>query len=250
MQGSNNWSYRVFGKGESEETCNAEMTTSVKSGKRLQSCLIRIPQLNTSDMTDMSNMFDGCTNLVAVPLLDTAKVTNMYQMFMNCSLLKSVEFTDTTKVTKMSYTFAYCSALTELPTLDTCNTTDISSMFINCSSLTDVPLLDAGKVESVNGMFTNCNALENFGGLKDLGKAYTSTSTNKNQYRLALNYSSKLTRESLMNVINNLYDLNLSYNVANGGTLYKQQLVIGGGNLSKLTADEIAIATNKGWNVS
>jgi hypothetical protein len=53
-----------------------------------------------------------------------------------------------------------------------------------------------------------------------------------------------------MNVINNLYDLNLTYDVANGGTLYTQKLTLGSTNLAKLTADEIAIATSKGWTVS
>ena len=53
-----------------------------------------------------------------------------------------------------------------------------------------------------------------------------------------------------MNVINNLYDLNLTYDVANGGTLYAQSLVLGSTNMDKLTAEEIAIATAKGWNVT
>lgn len=60
-----------------------------------------------------------------------------------------------------------------------------------------------------------------------------------------MNAATGLTHESLMNIINNLYDLNLTYNVAGGGTLYTQKLVIGEENIAKLTADEIAIATAK-----
>ena len=45
-------------------------------------------------------------------------------------------------------------------------------------------------------------------------------------------------------------DKHTSYDVANGGTLYTQQLVLGSTNMAKLTAEEIAIATNKGWTVS
>lgn len=52
-----------------------------------------------------------------------------------------------------------------------------------------------------------------------------------------------------MDVINKLYDLNLTYDVANGGTLYTQVLSLGDTNKEKLTAEEIAIATNKGWTV-
>ena len=67
---------------------------------------------------------------------------------------------------------------------------------------------------------------------------------------LNLSTSSNLTYDSLMSVINNLYDLNLTYDVANGGTLYTQKFSVGSTNLAKLTAEEIAIATNKGWTVS
>lgn len=44
------------------------------------------------------------------------------------------------------------------------------------------------------------------------------------------------------NVINNLYDIK-SKGVKN------QRLQLGDTNKAKLTAEEIAIATNKGWNV-
>ena len=84
----------------------------------------------------------------------------------------------------------------------------------------------------------------------NLGKGFYQKTTNYNDYTLRLSSSSQLTRDSLMSVINNLYDLNLTYDVANGGTLYSQQLVLGSTNLAKLTAEEIAIATNKGWTVS
>ena len=47
-----------------------------------------------------------------------------------------------------------------------------------------------------------------------------------------------LTVESLMNVINNL------------STVYKLELKFGSINLSKLTAQQIAIATNKGWTLT
>lgn len=52
----------------------------------------------------------------------------------------------------------------------------------------------------------------------------------------------ELTHDSLMNVINNLYDIK-SKGVKN------QRLQLGNTNKAKLTAEEIAIATNKGWNV-
>ena len=52
-----------------------------------------------------------------------------------------------------------------------------------------------------------------------------------------------------MSIINNLYDLNLTYDVANGGTLYRQRVQLGSTNLAKLSEEEKEIATNKGWNL-
>lgn len=153
--------------------------------------------------------------------------------------------------TSCRYAFADFTLLTETPEVDTSNSIYFGHMFYKCPELITVPRCDAGKCVELGdnffGYFTS--KLENFGGLKDLGKAYTQKQNNYRYYALDLNYQKKLTHESLMNVINNLYDLNLTYDVANGGTLYTQQLAIGNINKTKLTAAEIAIATSKGWSV-
>ena len=93
-------------------------------------------------------------------------------------------------------------------------------------------------------MFFACYALTTLGGFQNLGMAYdTSKSANYTYYRLNLSTSPKLTHDSLMNVINGLYDIKSK-------GCNPQSLVLGSTNLAKLTAEEIAIATNKGWNVS
>lgn len=65
---------------------------------------------------------------------------------------------------------------------------------------------------------------------------------NKREYTLDLSYSPLLTHDSLMNIINNLYDIKSK-------GVKPQTLQLGDTNKAKLTAEEIAIATNKGWNV-
>ena len=122
-------------------------------------------------------------------------------------------------------------------------------MFNNCGSLETIPILKADSCININSVFDYANKLANFGGFENLGKAYTRRSSNYYTYSLNLNYANSFTHDSLINVINGLYDLNLSYDVANGGTLYPQNLALGNTNKSKLTEEEIAIATNKGWNV-
>lgn len=49
-----------------------------------------IPELDTSQVTDMQYMFRNCSALVTIPELDTSQVTNMYYMFYGCSSLESV----------------------------------------------------------------------------------------------------------------------------------------------------------------
>ena len=71
----------------------------------------------------------------------------------------------------------------------------------------------------------------------------TSQSANYYAYTINLSECTLLTHDSLMNVINKLYD------IATSGC-NTQSLTLGSTNLAKLTAEEIAIATNKGWTVS
>ena len=215
------------------------------------SSLTEIPLLDTSSVTSMTSIFNDCSSLTEIPLLDTSSVTDMNSMFNNCSSLKEIPLLDTSSVTNMNSMFNGCSSLTTIPQFDTSNLTSMYNMFTDCSELTTIPQLDASKVNDINStMFLNCTKLADFGGLKDLGKAYTRNTKNYAYYKLNLSSCTSLTHDSLINVINNLYDLNLTYDVANGGTLYTQSLVLGSTNKAKLTNEEIAIANSKGWTVS
>ena len=44
-------------------------------------------EIDTSQVTNMGDMFDGCSSLTTVPPMDTSQVTNMYDMFRRCSAL-------------------------------------------------------------------------------------------------------------------------------------------------------------------
>ena len=206
--------------------------------------LTTIPKLDTSNVTNISGMFKGCTSLTTVPQLDTSNATNMSSMFGACYALKRIPQLDTSNATDMSYMFENCRALTTIPKLDTSNVTNISGMFKGCTSLTTVPQLDTSNVTNTRDTLYYLTSLENFGGLLNLGQAYsTSLSANYYTYGLKLSNSTKLTHESLMNIINGLYDIKTK-------GCKSQQLVFGATNLAKLTSEEIAIATNKGWSVS
>ena len=70
---------------------------------------------NTSNVTDMSCMFDGCRGLISLGLSgwDTSKVTSMSYMFNGCSGLTSLDLSgwNMSKVTYMRDMFKGCSKL-------------------------------------------------------------------------------------------------------------------------------------------
>lgn len=151
-------------------------------------------------------------------------------------------------------TWYYCRNLKKLdisswncPTL-----TSISSAWNNCVELQELDIsgLSCEKLTNVSSAWSSCNKLTTLRFMNNFGRAFTQKSANYSNYTVNLSSCTNLTKESLMDVINKLYDLNLTYDVANGGTLYTQKLTIGETNLAKLTAEEIAIATNKGWTVA
>ena len=207
---------------------------------------------DTSSIRNCNGLFENNNDLIEAPLFDTQNVTTMNNMFYKCQNLQVVPTYNTSKVTEMQSMFSGCTSLQTAPYLDTSLVDNMSSMFSECTSLKTVPKYNAEKVNRINYIFYkiyNSHKLENIGGFENLGKAYTSKNSNYSQYKLELAMNT-VTAESLRNIINNLYDLNLTYDVANGGTLYTQSLRIYGDNLAKLTQEEIAIATSKGWNVS
>ena len=123
--------------------------------------------LDTSNVTDMSHMFQSCIKLTNLDLssFDTSKVTNMGEMFSGSTRLTILDVSnfDTSQITDMSYMFENCSGLTSLDVsnFDTSNVTNMSYMFKNCSSLTSLDLsnFDTSKVTVMSSIFSGCNKL-------------------------------------------------------------------------------------------
>ena len=123
--------------------------------------------VNTKNVTDMSDMFIGCNGLTSLDLssFDTKNVTNMRYMFSSCSSLVSLDLSgfDTRNVTDMSGMFGGCNGLTslDLSGFDTRNVTSMFQMFAGCSSLVSLDLsgFDTKNVTGMVGMFAGCKSL-------------------------------------------------------------------------------------------
>ena len=207
--------------------------------------LIYMPYVQINPNADTAtNMFSNCSRLEQIPLLDFSHVTNMYQIFNGCSSLVEIPAINISSATTTASMFQSCGNLKSIPQLNTSNVEYMPSMFYGCSKIETIPELDGSKCRSIGNMFNGCTLLKNFGGLKNYGQAFLTTDTkNSTSLTLKLNSSNNLTHESLMNVINNLYD------IASAG-VQQQTLQLGYANRPKLTEEEIAIATNKGWQVT
>lgn len=221
---------------------NIENTTDISQA--LTTYIKKVPSMDTSKTTNFDYFFNQLSSITEIPLIDTSNGTSSDNMFSNCKSLVRIPELNTHNMKRVEYMFYNCNELISIPQLDFSNTRNIRNTFSGCTKLTTVPLLNASKVTIGNYTFASCSNLTNFGGLENIGEAYSTTqSANYTYYTLSLSSSPRLTHESLLNVINNLYDIKTKGCNA-------QKLVLGTSNLAKLTAEEIAIATEKGWTVS
>ncbi len=123
---------------------------------------IDLNKIDTSYMTDMGDMFNGCSALRSLDLssFNTANVTSMSSMFTGCSALRSLDLSsfNTANVTSMSSMFSDCSDLRslDLSSFNTANVTDMSVMFYDCGSLStlDLSTFNTANVTYMGGLFT------------------------------------------------------------------------------------------------
>ena len=141
-----------------------------------------IEYLNTSQVTDMHNMFYNCYHLQTTDFsgFDTRKVKDMSNMFYNCGSLKSLDISNfnTSEVTDMRGMFEDCQELSSLD-LSKFNTKEVkhmNSMFESCSALSSLDLsnFNTANVESMSGMFAGCQKLSSL----DLSKFNTANVKN------------------------------------------------------------------------
>ena len=127
-----------------------------------------IEYLNTSQVTDMHNMFYNCYHLQTTDFsgFDTRKVKDMSYMFHNCGSLKSLDISNfnTSEVTDMRGMFESCIGLTslDLSHLNTSKVSVMASMFQSCINLLSVNLSgwDTRNVISMTRMFKRCHSLK------------------------------------------------------------------------------------------
>lgn len=242
----------------------------------------------TYNEADMKYLFKYCSNLTTVTFPKGSLNNTLYLQgaFDGCARLQSVTFPSgaLNKVQSLESTFASCYALTSLSfTGPLMAVKDINDMFFNCTRLQSItlPYGSLTNVYSASSTFYQCVVLSsisftqgaltqvtNINSLFELcGVTYVSfpdgALTQVTDMKDAFNGCYKLqtlniwtlpeisltnagftsctslTISSLMSIINALPNTTKGYTCT-----------IGTANLSKLSSDQILIATNKGWTLN
>ena len=124
--------------------------------------------LNTSEVTNMTSMFNNCSGLTSLDLssFNTANVAYMESMFLRCSGLTSLDLSsfNTANVGDMSDMFEDCTALTslDLSSFNTARASFIPYMFYRCSNLTTIYAGSGWNLPAdaySEGMFQDCTSL-------------------------------------------------------------------------------------------
>ena len=176
----------------------------------LHSCyyLERIEGLNTwntSQVTDMTNFFNGCGALTEIDVssFDTSNVTNMEAMFRNFGLevpnsklkrIKGIENFDMSKVTNMKIMFQGNGLLKslDLSGWNASKVTNMNSTFANCGELEFINIsnINFNNVTDASNCFGNCFKLATIEGVENLitPKQTWLESIFKNCYKLKFNF--------------------------------------------------------------
>lgn len=172
-----------------------------------------LSSFNTSQVGNMSFMFNGCSSLTSLDLssFNTSGVKYMNNMFEGCSSLTSLDLSSfvTSKVEDMSYMFKGCSGLTslDLSSFDMSGVTHenyMEGMFLDCTNLKMLDLSNVTTAEDITKIIGKLPAESN--PVIFISKNIEKPTTDKNIV------AEGETCEEFVIDANNLTSLNIPYN--------------------------------------
>lgn len=166
------------------------------------------------------------TNVTSTPSYMFGYLASLNGTWFNCQYLTSVPHFNTENVLDFQNTWNGCSSLLTIPPLNFKSATNISGCFNGCYSLTSLPYMNLSSVTDATNAWAGCGNLTTLGGFGAISTDFS------------LSESTLLTVDSLMNVINQ------------AATVTGKTMTLGSENLEKLTNEQKAVATNKGWTLA
>lgn len=225
---------------------------------------VNVSNWDTSQVTDFTQAISLTHNLESIDVSnwDTSNVVNFFAMFDESYKIKVIDVSkwNTSSAENMNWMFCRCSSITTLDVSkwNTSNVKNMAHMFMMCSSLTTLDLsgFDTSKVTTMLSMFNGCTSLSTL----DLSGFDTTNVTNMNTMffnniklnevkcdgmklpnieldKINFNYA-PLTVDSIVGLLNALPQSDKGYSFQ-----------IGSDNIAKLSDEQKAIATDKGWTL-
>ena len=231
---------KIFGTGGGSITDKYVVPNGMKFA---YSALSDFSNLDFSSVRDWDYMFYSCANLQTLDAtgFDLSEETTLYQMFRNCTNLSSIitDGWDTSSIENMSRVFQGCTSLksVDLSQWSTSSLANLAYIFSGCSGLNSVNMSgwDLSRLTTESLMryaFYECTSLTE---LDMDGVIFPDYNIDMRLYDCTA-----LTVESILSILNSLPQLE-------GHT---RTLFIGSTNIAKLTDEQKAIATNKGWTLN
>lgn len=219
---------------------------------------------DTSNIKSLRFAFGADSNLVSVDFADwdVSNVTTFYAMFDECYKIENIDVSkwNTSSATDMGWMFTRNNLKSlDVSNFDTSKVTNMHAMFIGSQSLTqlDVSNFDTSNVLNFSSTFSYWRGVSkelNISGL-NLTKCTSMDGTflnsdfkvircdglrlpNIDMSTIGLHTSTELTVDSIVGLLNALPQSDKGYSFQ-----------IGSGNIAKLSDEQKAIATNKGWTL-
>lgn len=191
--------------------------------------ITELPEINTSNVTDFKCFCYEATKLESIPDLDFSKGTVFMCAFDTCRRVHNIPDLDLSSATNLQYMFNLCENSHYYGKLKTGNCTNFYGMFRYCTYTVEVKEIDLTNATNAGYIFHGC---------VNLHRVYFKGSINVN---LNLSASTYLEYDSIMSAINALADRTDTTALT---------LTLGTTNLAKITDEEKAIATEKGWTLA
>ena len=224
---------------------------------------INVSNWDTSNITSLKGVFSSMPNLESVDFAewDVSNVTTFYALFDDSRKVNTFDVRkwNTSSATNMEWMFCRTNAThIDVSNFDTSNVLNMHAMFIGNTSLIqlDVSNFDTSNVLNINTMFAYFDICEelNINGW-DLTRCTSINNTFNNSNfkvircdglkfpdidmsKIGLHYSTALAVDSIVGLLNALPQSDKGYSFQ-----------IGSDNIAKLTDEQKAIATDKGWTL-
>ena len=136
-----------------------ELKDLIKKRIKKEGNNVDLNDINVSEITDMSNLFEGTDFNGDISRWDVSNVKDMVGMFSYClKFNQDISRWDVSNVTDMGYMFNGCKLFNQdISPWDVSNVIDMEGLFYNCESFDqDISSWDVSNVKYMDDIFSKC----------------------------------------------------------------------------------------------